>query len=181
MIGAPLPDPTRQAVIGATAVTVTPPDAAPFPVQAVIEEQDTALILDMEPVLRPPRQSTPALVSAMQQQRPRRPGEVIVRRGRPLRLLAVVHDLDREPGCQAEWIETALTGVLQRCVRYRVRSAAVPQLGSVHGRFSGMHFVRLLRDALARHNLPYPERLWLIAPEGDCDWIGRYLGKGSKQ
>lgn len=167
----------RAVIVGSTAVSVAAPEAAPFPVQAVVEEQDTALVLDMEPVLRPPRQSTTALVKAMQQQRPRRPGEVLVRRGRPLRLLAVVHVLDREPGCRAEWIETALTGVLQRCVRYRIRAAALPLLGSVHGRFNGMHSVRLLREALARHNLPYPERLWLIAPEGDCEWIARYLEK----
>jgi len=180
LTGSPLSGAARRAIVGATAVTAAPPDAAPFPVQAVVEEQDTALILDLEPVLRPPQQSYPALVSAMRQQRPRRPGDVIVRRGRPLQLLAVVHDLDEEPGCRAEWIEPALTGILQRCVRYRIRSMALPLLGSVHGRFNGMHFVRLLRTALARHALPYPERLWLIAPKGDCEWIGRYLGKSSK-
>jgi len=168
----------RTAVIGNTGVTTSPPDAAPFTVQAVVEEQDTGLILDIEPVLRPPRESYPALVRGMQQQRQRTPGEVLARRGKPLRFLAIVHDLGQDPSCREEWITGALDNVLRHCVQYRIRSLALPLLGSVHGRFNGMRFVRLLRKALREHNLPYPGRLWLIVREKDCEWIARYLERG---
>jgi hypothetical protein len=168
----------REAVIGATTVTAAPPGAAPFSVQAVVEEQDTGLILDIEPVIQPARESYPVLVRGMQEQRPQPPGEVLLKRGKPLRILAVVHDLDREPSCREEWISAALDGMLRRCVQSKIRSLALPLLGTVHGRFNGMHFVRLLRKALKAHNLPYPERVWLIAGESDCDWIARYLEMG---
>ena len=59
------------------------------------------------------------------------------------------------------------------CIMKRRRTL----LGTVHGRFNGMRVVRLLRDALHSHASPYPKKLWLIAPEGDCEWIGKYLEK----
>lgn len=163
--------------VGATAVTVAPPEPSPFMVQAVVEEQDSCLVLDAEPVLREPAETYPRLVRQANEQRPRKPGEVIVRRGSPMRLLAVVHDLENDPTCREEWINDALLNVLRQLGRHRINAAALPLLGTVHGRFNGMRFVRLLRDALHSHASPYPKKLWLIAPEGDCEWIGKYLEK----
>jgi hypothetical protein len=163
--------------LGSTTVTIAPPDEAPFPVQAVVEEQDTCLILDIEPVIRKPMESFPRLVRQANEQRPRTPGEVVVRPGSPMRLLAVVHDLEREPSCKESWINDALLNVLRQLGRHRVNAAALPLLGTVHGHFNGMRFVRLLRDALHSHTSSYPKKLWLIAPEGDCEWIAKYLEK----
>ena len=58
-------------MVGTTAVIAAPPEPPPFPVQAVVEEQDTCLILDIGPVLREPGEDYPRLVKRMRRQRPR--------------------------------------------------------------------------------------------------------------
>jgi hypothetical protein len=163
--------------VGSTAVTAAPAAAAPFPVQAVVEEVDTCLVLDSDPAVHEPPQSYPDLVREMATQKPLTPGEIVVRRGPPLRFLAVVHDLDRRPTWSEAWIAAALANLLREFENRRVDTAALPLLGGVHGRLNPVRFVRLLDEALRGHGPSLPKRLWLIAPEDDCEWLIRCLDR----
>lgn len=154
---------------------VVPPDSVPRLCNAIVEEQDTALVLDTEPVIRQPEENYSVLVDEMIKQQPLIPGDVIVRKGRPLRILAIVHDLDRDPSCNAGSIAVALENLLKKLNEYRVKSVAMPLLGTVHGRFDDEMFMTLLYNALQSEPLQFTKQMWLISRPRDCERIARHI------
>jgi hypothetical protein len=117
-------------------------DALPPWADALVEEQDRWLLLgdspdaterDFDPdAWAEALDETPVedLVAAMERTEPAPGGRVLLRRTRPLRLLAVVHDLDRVPSVQGEWVEEALETILRVAGRAHVRGLAMPLLGA---------------------------------------------------
>ena len=98
--------------------------------------------------------------------RPQTPGTVLVKGKRPLRLLAIIHDLNQDPSWREEWIASALDRILAEAETRRLRSIALPFLGTLHGSLEKQRFVVLLRDALERNPAIHLERLWLVVPDG---------------
>ncbi len=156
-------------------IMISPPDSVSRSFDAVVEEQDTALVLDIEPVIRQPKEDYSIIVDEMIEQQPLVPGDVIVRKGRPVRFLAIVHDLDRDPTCDAGAIAVAIENLLKLLNEHRIQSVALPLLGTVHGRFHDEMFMTLLYNALRNEPLKYTEYLWLITPAGSCERIGRHI------
>jgi len=97
--------------------------------------------------------------------RPQTPGSVLVKGKRPLRMLAIVHDLNQDPSWREEWIASALDMILAEAETRRLKSIALPFLGTLHGSLEKQRFVVLLRDALERNPAIHLERLWLVVPE----------------
>jgi len=112
--------------------------------------------------------------------RPQTPGSVLVKGKRPLRLLAIVHDLNQDPSWREEWIANALDRILAEAETRRLRSIALPFLGTLHGSLEKQRFVVLLRDALERNPAIHLERLWLVVPEGSSSKILDILESNSQ-
>lgn len=121
-------------VLNACVVQLAPENLPPFQINAVIEEQDTALILSpaKKIVLADPR---PAwyLSNMLEYQKLLQPGDVIERPGSPTRLLAIVHDFDVTPSQKSAWIKLALDNVFIKCKEGRIQAIKLPILGSVYG------------------------------------------------
>lgn len=128
---------------------------------AVVREEDIQLVLtaDMRP--RPTAESLDALETAALRDPGHPPGSVVVRPGRPLELLAIVHDLDREPSWRPEWVADALDAVFREAHRCGLSDLRVPLPGTVHGRLARGDAVRLLVEALERAGEARPRALWL--------------------
>ncbi len=150
---------------------VAPPEAPPFPVDAVAEEEDTYLVLSAEATVREPRQPLLKVLAEVHAARPLDPGSVVVRDGRPLRLLAVVHALDEEPTWREEWIAEALRGIFRETGRRRLRSLGLPLLGSVHGRLAIGRSLELIRRVLDEALPDHLEHLWLMVADGDVSEV----------
>ena len=90
-------------------IAISPSQFAPFTVQAIVEEQDTALILGNTDKINDPG-NKPAwyLANTLETQPLLTPGQVIIRDTQPLRLQAIIHDLDAEPTCNELWIFQAI-------------------------------------------------------------------------
>ena len=135
----------------------------PFPVQAVVEEEDTFQVLSapIGPVEDPsPRDHPIRLMTELWAAEPLTPGSVVWRDGVPPKLLAVVHDLDREPTWREPWIAAALERSMA-IVRHRgIESLAIPPLGHRHGRMAIDRSADLLVAAL-REAPPCLGRIWL--------------------
>lgn len=124
-------------------------EACPFDPEAVVREEDTWLVLSRPPVVEPPDADPPRLLREARDYEPRSPGSVVVREGRPVALLAVVHDLDRDPTCRPGWVDEALRAVMEELHRRGVARLALPVLGAVHGNVAPQRFLRSLAAALA--------------------------------
>jgi len=136
-------------------------DAALCDPHAVVREEDVQLILTADTRPRAPRESLRTLEAAALRARAHEPGSVIVRPDRPLELLAVIHDLDRDPSWTEQWIAAATLSAL-RAARWRgLLHLAMPLLGTVHGRLNPQRASAILGDALCTDPWARPETLWI--------------------
>lgn len=141
----------------------TPATQPPDP-DALVEEQDTCLLLGTAPVIHAPIETYRRLVSEMQDQKPLAPGEVLVRDRIPLQFIAIVYDIGQKPVCREEWITLALKTILELCVKHRIESLAMPPLGCAHGRIEVGAFMKILESALSGHQTNFPETIWILMP-----------------
>lgn len=149
-------------------VVATPATAPPpFPIDAVVLEEDTYLVLSAHrDIADEPGEELAELLAEATALEPVEPGTVIVRAGSPLRLLAVVHDLDREPSWDEEWIATAVEAALREADWRGVASLASPVLGGVHGSFGASAFLALLLEAVERVAPRNLRGIWIRLPPG---------------
>ena len=135
----------------------------PFPIDALVVEDDTWQVLGADPDFHPSLEHPIRVMQALHEAQPVAPGSVVVGGGSPTRLHAIVHDLDLEPTWTKEWIGTALEGIFRIASERGLSALGLPLLGTRHGRLSDDLSLRLIDGALARSAKGSPRRLWLIA------------------
>jgi len=120
---------------------------------AVVIEQDTFLLLGVDPVLEETATDIRTLAYEIEQQEPLTPGSVLVSRGKPLQLTAIVYDIEHEPMCDVAWIDIALTHILNEIQQRELNSVCMPMLGIEHGRISPKHFLKILDSTLQQQTI----------------------------
>ena len=144
--------------------TVVPEEVSTLDLDAVVLEDDTFLVLSADPTAK----ATPArpvyLLRQAMQFEAQLPGTVVTKEEAPLRLLAIVHDLNQDPSWKEEWISSALVEALQVVEKRKFRSMALQMLGAVHGSLDPAHFPNLLEHALATVRCEHLEKIWVVVP-----------------
>lgn len=160
----------RRSIVsfGLVRITAAPEERPPFPVEAVVFEEDTYLVLSADWKKIESEDHPVVIMTEAFGMEPEKPGKVVVYEGSPLRFLAVVHDLDQEPSWREEWVGKALENIFQEVERRGLRSIALPFLGTKHGSLEMRHFVSLLVDFLEENSFSHPLRIWLVMP-GDSE------------
>ncbi len=153
---------TRRLQLAQRLIAIAPVDSPPFDLDARVFEEDTFRIMSAAPEWAPPAEHPIRIMHDLQSYRPDRPGDLVVQTGRPMRLLAIVHDVNCEPTWRPEWIAAALRNMLLTADRHRLVSIGLPLLGRQHGSMPRSDFADLLADALSEGSGCYPRRLWLI-------------------
>jgi len=151
-----------QIRFGALRVTASPEHDPPFPVDAVAIEEDTYLVMSAAPVVREVDEHPIRLMTNALEMRPVTPGTVVVAGWRPVRLLAIVHDLDQVPTWQETWIARSLDAIFEEVERRHLGAISLPFLGTQHGNLKKRRFIELLRTSLERRVPACLHRLWLI-------------------
>jgi len=136
-----------------------PPGEPPFPVDALVEEEDSYLSLSAEPALEMPGEHPVRVMTAAREAEEIEPGNVVVRDGAPLRLLAVVHRLHESPTWRERWIARAVENLCVEVERRQIRALGTPLLGTVHGKLSPQRSFELLAPLLAEEGL---QRVWVV-------------------
>lgn len=157
--------PSRFA-IDSVDIVVAPEDKPPFKADAIAYEEDTFLVLSTPVELNEPPESLIRLLTELREMQPKKPGSVLVKAGPPLRLFAVVHDLNQEPSWKEEWVAKALRGIFRETEQRQLHSLALPFLGTHHGSLGKKSFLILLRSILERTVTLFLKRIWLILPPG---------------
>jgi hypothetical protein len=158
-------------MMGKAAISVCTSDKLSLTVDAIVEEQDTNLILGTHPVIRDTEESYPALVRKMERQKPLLPGQIIIRNTIPLRITAILYDIEQTPVCTEELIADVLNDLLDKFDEYKLKLVAIPLLGCTHGKIKASGFIKLLQDTLITRNLVYPAEIMLIVPPDSLDDI----------
>jgi hypothetical protein len=149
---------------GSLKILAAPKDNQPFPVDAVAFEEDTFLVLSAETAVREPKESLMRVMTRLIETHPETPGSVLVKGKRPLRMLAIVHDLNQEPTWREEWVESALRGIFQEVEKRRLTSLALPFIGTLHGKLGKERFICMLCEALECMEFKNLRKVWLVVP-----------------
>ncbi len=165
----------RKMSFGSVDIVAAPKDRPPFPINAVAFEEDTLLVLSADPKVHEPHEHLVRLMTRVIETRPEILGSVLVKGKSPLHLLAIVHDLNQDPSWREEWIASALDGIFREAESRRIRSIALPFLGTLHGSLEKQRFVVLLRGALEQISANHLKRLLLIVPAGTSSKIFKIL------
>jgi len=171
----------REISLGSVDIVGAPGDSPPFTVDGVAFEEDTFLVLSADRKVRAPREPLVRLMTRVIETRPETPGTVLVKGKRPLRLLAIVHDLNQDPSWREEWIVSALDGIFREADSRRLQSIALPFLGTLHGSLKKERFIELLRSVLERMSPNHLKRLWLVVPAGTSSRILETLDTESQK
>jgi hypothetical protein len=122
--------------------------ALPARIGAFVFEQDTEFILRADLPPRYPREPTAGLLAAAERAVGHPLGAVLPIEGEPLLLMAVVHDLAREPSWDEAAIAAAYAGTAREARRRGLADLVLPLLGTVHGRFDPARSRVLLEAAM---------------------------------
>ena len=150
---------------GSIRIIAAPAYEQPFPIDVVAEEEDTFLVLSAEPVVREHEEHPVRLMTRVIETRPEPVGSVLVRGGRPIRLLAIVHELNQDPSWKEEWVESALNGIFRVAENRKIQSIAIPLIGTKHGSLGKQRFSKLLRTAMEGISPVHLKRIWLVLPD----------------
>ncbi len=157
----------RQKIeIGSVQIFVGPENISPYMVDAVVFEEDTRLVLSADPEVTLVKEDKERVLAEAIATPPEKPGSLVIKNGVPLQVLAIIHDLNREPTWKEEWVASALDEILREARTRKLQSIALPLLGTRHGSLEKKKFIALLRQALERNKPVYPKRLWLVAAAG---------------
>lgn len=138
-------------IAGNTIIQFTETDPALLNVDTVVEEQDTNLILGKSPVILETIENFPTLVKKMEQQTQEIVGNVLVKQSIPIRFIAIVYDVEHTPIGKKIWIEDAIQNILAQCDKYRIKTLAMPLLGTSYGKLKEESIIQLLQDSLIQN------------------------------
>jgi O-acetyl-ADP-ribose deacetylase (regulator of RNase III) len=156
----------RRIPHGSMEIVAAPERLAPFSVDAVVMEEDTFCVLGADRAVQDSEEPLMKIKTRLLETAPKPTGSVVVRNGRPLRLLAIVHDFNRDPSWREEWIAQAMWASLTEADERQLDSLAFPFLGAVYGRLGRRRVLELLRAALDRFTPRHLKRLWVVVPGG---------------
>lgn len=136
----------KQVAFNRVTVSVAPTSLHPLPVDVRVFEEDTHLVLTVDPVMRFTEEHPIRLLNSLSQGKSKRPGSVVINGSS---WYAVVHNLDAEPTSRLDWIKTAYGEIFRQAEVRRVRRIAVPLLGSVHGNMKPWESLELMLEEIA--------------------------------
>lgn len=156
---------------GSLRIVTAPENSPPFYVEAMAFEEDTWLILSADPKFCEPEEHPIRLMTELIEAHPEPVGSVSVKGQNPIRFLAIIHDVDRDPTWREEWVERALKEIFRKADQKQLRSIGLPLLGTLHGRLEKQRFLVLLGRALTQTTFNHLKSLWLVTPAENCSDI----------
>jgi hypothetical protein len=146
----------------------------PFPVDAMVIEEDTYLVLSPpDEVIEKPTETFAQLLNKTSEILPISPGTILTKKGKPHQFLAVIHDLDRDPSWREEWIAQAFFKIFQEVDSLSLVTLGTPLLGTVHGTLAVERAYDLLRQALDQVRPGALKSIWLVTTPEPHDIIYR--------
>lgn len=156
----------RHVTINGVKVSVAPNSLYPLPVDARVFEEDTHLILTVDPVMRYTPEHPIRMLNSLSRDRAKIPG-TIVHNGASW--YAVIHDLDQEPTCRQEWVESAYQEIFRLTGEDKINRIGIPLLGSVHGAMKAPESLELLLAALRASKGRELKHIMIIVPPGQVE------------
>lgn len=156
----------RHVTINGVKVSVAPNTLYPLPVDARVFEEDTHLVLTVDPVMRYTPEHPIRMLNSLSRDRAKKPGTVV---HNGASWYAVIHDLDAEPTSRREWVESAYQEVFRLTEEDKVGRIGIPLLGSVHGNMKSSESLDLLLAKIKTARGRELKHVMIIVPPGQVE------------
>jgi hypothetical protein len=164
----------KQATVNNLSLAIIPDSHPSLPVDIRVFEDDTHLVLTVDPVMRYTEEHPIRLMTKIMETKPRKPGSIITNSNR---WYAIIHDLDAEPSWRHKWIEDAYLAALKLGETKHVQRIRLPLLGSVHGNFSPERSLEILIQVIKSLTFQHLNKILILVPHQDCEKTKQYLQK----
>jgi len=145
-----------------------------LPVDVRVFEEDTFLVLTVDPVMRYKEEHPIRLMTRVIEAKPNKPGSVVINNHS---WYAVVHDVNRDPTWNEKWIKKAYREILILAEIKRVQHIGLPLLGSVHGKFPAEQSLAMLIKLINSTSFQFLQKVLILVPPADCDAIWQRLSE----
>lgn len=135
---------------------------APFDIQAVVIEEDTAMVLSADTTIRIYDEHPIRLMTSLLDQPPELPGTIVTRGRSPYCFYAIVHDFDQDPSFREDWVASAIELALGKCVDLGIQGLATQMLGSTYGTQPADRFLDLVTKHLSNQRLEFPRQVLIL-------------------
>jgi len=149
--------------VNGVSVDIIAESTRPLPVDVRVFEEDTHLVLTVDPVMRYTDDHPIRLMTDILEAEPGKPGTVVTK---GTSWYAVVHDLDAEPSSREEWVADAYAALLKLAETNNVSRLGVPLLGTVHGRFQKRESMFSLLHQIRSQSFAQLQKLSILVPDG---------------
>ncbi len=161
--------------VGEILLCVAAASAPPFPVDAVLREEDRYGVLRGDPGAAGPNPDPRQLEMELARDEPLPLGTLRCEPGSPARLAAVVYDMESAARCTIPALALVLQRLPALMAEHSLRSLSLPLLGTTLGSLRPAWVLDLILTAVEVMRPPYPERLWLVVPEDQVEGIRSLL------
>lgn len=162
----------KQVTVNTVILKIVPDSLAPLPVDIRLFEEDTFLVLTVDPVMRYTEEHPIRLMTKVAETKPNKPGSIVTNNSS---WYAVIHDMDLEPTCCKEWIEKAYRQVIMLGEIKRVRRMGLPLLGSVHGKFDPEESLAILVETIKSVSFEHLKNMLILVPWKDKEITWQHL------
>ena len=147
-------------------VKVIQDSLSPLPIDVRLFEEDTFLVLTVDPVMRYTEEHPIRLMTSVAEAKPNKPGSIITNN---TSWYAVVHDLDNDPTCRPEWIKKAYRQAFLQGEIKRVRQMGLPPLGSVHGKIPVEQSLKMLIESIKATSFEHLKKIFILVPQKNIE------------
>ncbi len=145
-------------------ILVTSREEPPFRPDVMVFEEDTNLILTVDPMIKNKIEHPIRTMTAILESKKYKPGTVVENGSS---WYAVVIDLEREPICEGVWCNKAIKEVFRRAENQQIEKLAIPVLGSVHGGLKLEQRFSFLINTLESMNFSDLRQVWCVVSQKD--------------
>lgn len=151
----------KQVTVNRVAVSVAPNSFHPLPLDARVFEEDTHLVLTVDPVMRFSEEHPIRLLNSLPHEKSKKPGTVVINGSS---WYAIIHDLDAEPTSRREWVGSAYREILRLAEAHRVQRIGIPLLGSVHGNMKPFESMGMMLEEILARRFRLLRNIMIIVP-----------------
>ncbi|MDH3328312.1 MAG: hypothetical protein OEM01_03690 [Desulfobulbaceae bacterium] len=145
------------------AIEVVSDSVFPLPVDVRVFEEDTYLVLTVDPAMRYTDEHPIKLMTHIMEAKTKKPGSVVRKNSS---WYAVVYDLDADPVCREEWIDNAYREALQLAEKRGITRLGLPLLGTVHGPYPAQDSMQLLINQIKSLAFSKIKKIVIVAEQG---------------
>ena len=162
----------KNFIVDGTKLVVDERARPPFPIDVMIFEEDTNLVLTLDNVMVYQEEHPIRIMTEINRTQNQRPGSLVINGSS---WYAVTIDIDRLPMCESQWISDAYAAVFKALAKKKINSAGIQILGSTHANIPIEKTTKLFLDSFRYVKIKYLKYVWLCVSQDKVQMARKHI------